>query len=148
MTYDPTTFVTDTIHEVQKTLIEAFVLVVIVVYLFLGSIRATLIPTLAVPVSLIGAFIVLNAIGYSANTVSLLAVVLAIGIVVDDAIVVVENVERVMEEHPDASPGEATKMAMRRSPRRSSRSRWCCCRCSCRWRSFPASPASCSASSR
>src|SRR6478735_6949714 len=87
ITYDPTVFVTDTIHEVQKTLIEAFGLVVLVVYLFLGSFRATLIPTLAVPVSLIGAFIVLNAIGYSANTVSLLAVVLAIGIVVDDAIV-------------------------------------------------------------
>src|SRR6201999_1840393 len=112
VTYDPTTFVTDTIHEVQKTLIEAFVLVVLVVYLFLGNLRATLIPTIAVPVSLIGAFIVLNAIGYSANTVSLLAVVLAIGIVVDDAIVVVENVERVMEERPDLSPGDAVKQAM------------------------------------
>ena len=93
VTYDPTTFVTDTIHEVQKTLLEAFVLVVIVVFLFLGSVRATLIPTFAVPVSLIGTFIVLKAVGYSANTVSLLAIVLAIGIVVDDAIVVVENVE-------------------------------------------------------
>ena len=112
VTYDPTVFVTDTIHEVQKTLIEAFVLVVLVVYLFLGSVRATLIPTLAVPVSLIGTFIVLNAIGYSANTVSLLAIVLAIGIVVDDAIVVVENVERVMEEHPELSPADATKRAM------------------------------------
>jgi len=110
--YDPTAFVTATIHEVQKTLIEAFVLVVLVVYLFLGNLRATLIPTIAVPVSLVGAFIVLNAIGYSANTVSLLAVVLAIGIVVDDAIVVIENVERVMEEHPELSPAEATKRAM------------------------------------
>lgn len=89
-----------------------YILVVIVVYLFLGSVRATLIPTIAVPVSLIGTFIVLKAIGYSANTVSLLAVVLAIGIVVDDAIVVVENVERVMEEHPELSSGEATKRAM------------------------------------
>jgi hydrophobe/amphiphile efflux-1 (HAE1) family protein len=112
VTYDPTTFVTATIHEVQKTLIEAFVLVVLVVYLFLGNLRATLIPTIAVPVSLIGAFIVLNAIGYSANTVSLLAVVLAIGIVVDDAIVVVEAVEQVMEKHPELTPGEATKVAM------------------------------------
>ena len=112
ITYDPTVFVTDTIHEVQKTLVEAFILVVIVVYLFLGSVRATLIPTLAVPVSLIGTFIALLAVGYSANSVSLLAVVLAIGIVVDDAIVVVENVERVMEEHPELSPGEATKRAM------------------------------------
>ncbi len=100
VTYDPTIFVTATIHEVQKTLIEAFVLVVLVVYLFLGNLRATLIPTIAVPVSLIGTFIVLNAIGYSANTVSLLAIVLAIGIVVDDAIVVVEAVEQVMEHHP------------------------------------------------
>src|SRR5262252_2329564 len=113
VTYDPTVFVTDTIHEVLKTLVEAFILVVIVVFLFLGSVRATLVPTLAVPVSLIGTFIVLKAIGYSANSVSLLAVVLAIGIVVDDAIVVVENVERVMEEHPELSPGEATKQAMR-----------------------------------
>jgi hydrophobe/amphiphile efflux-1 (HAE1) family protein len=113
VTYDPTIFVTETIHEVQKTLVEAFILVVLVVYLFLGSIRATLIPTIAVPVSLIGTFIALKAVGYSANSVSLLAVVLAIGIVVDDAIVVVENVERVMEEHPELSPGDATKQAMR-----------------------------------
>jgi hydrophobe/amphiphile efflux-1 (HAE1) family protein len=112
ITYDPTVFVTDTMHEVQKTLVEAFILVVIVVFLFLGSLRATLIPTLAVPVSLIGAFIALKAVGYSANTVSLLAIVLAIGIVVDDAIVVVENVERVMEEHPELTPAEATKRAM------------------------------------
>src|ERR1700676_2295973 len=112
VTYDPTAFVTATIHEVQKTLVEAFILVVLVVFLFLGSFRSTLIPTFAVPVSLIGAFIVLLAIGYSANSVSLLAVVLAIGIVVDDAIVVVENVERVMEEHPALTPGEATKRAM------------------------------------
>lgn len=112
VTYDPTTFVTATIHEVQKTLVEAFVLVVLVVYLFLGNFRATLIPTIAVPVSLIGTFVVLNAIGYSANTVSLLAVVLAIGIVVDDAIVVVEAVEQVMEHSPGLTPGEATKIAM------------------------------------
>jgi hydrophobe/amphiphile efflux-1 (HAE1) family protein len=112
VTYDPTLFVTDTIHEVQKTLLEAFVLVVLVVFLFLGSVRATLIPTFAVPVSLIGTFVALLAVGYSGNTVSLLAVVLAIGIVVDDAIVVVENVERVMEEHPELTPAEATKQAM------------------------------------
>jgi hydrophobe/amphiphile efflux-1 (HAE1) family protein len=97
---------------VLKTLGEAFVLVVIVVFLFLGNLRATVIPAVAVPVSLIGAFAVLLALGYSANTVSLLAMVLAIGIVVDDAIVVVENVERVMEDEPDLSPSEATKKAM------------------------------------
>jgi hydrophobe/amphiphile efflux-1 (HAE1) family protein len=113
VTYDPTAFVKATVSEVEKTLVEAFVLVVLVVFLFLGSFRATLIPSIAVPVSLIGAFAVLYAIGYSANSVSLLAVVLAIGIVVDDAIVVVENVERVMAERPDLSPAEATKLAMR-----------------------------------
>lgn len=112
VSYDPTTFITATIHEVWKTLGEAFVLVVIVVFLFLGSARATLIPMVAVPVSLIGTFIVLQGFGYSANSVSLLAMVLAIGIVVDDAIVVVENVERVMEENPELSPGAATKKAM------------------------------------
>ncbi|MGE0659458.1 MAG: efflux RND transporter permease subunit [Reyranellaceae bacterium] len=112
VTYDPTVFVTDTIHEVQKTLVEAFILVMLVVFLFLGSLRATFIPTIAVPVSLIGTFAVLAAIGYSANTVSLLAVVLAIGIVVDDAIVVVEAVEHEMEQHPEMSPAQATKAAM------------------------------------
>ena len=110
--YDSTTFVTDTINEVLKTLGEAFVLVVLVVFLFLGSARATIIPAIAVPVSLIGTFAVLLAVGYSANTVSLLALVLAIGIVVDDAIVVVENVERVMAEEPDLSRAAATKKAM------------------------------------
>ncbi|MFT0893135.1 efflux RND transporter permease subunit [Pseudochelatococcus sp. G4_1912] len=110
--FDTTTFVTDTIDEVIKTLIEAFVLVAIVVFLFLGSFRATLVPIIAVPVSLVGTFAVLLALGYSANTVSLLALVLAIGIVVDDAIVVVENVERVMEEKPDLTPAQATEKAM------------------------------------
>ncbi|GAB6845095.1 hydrophobe/amphiphile efflux-1 (HAE1) family protein [Methylorubrum rhodinum] len=111
--YDATTFVDQTIREVLLTIAEAFLLVVLVVYLFLGSLRAALIPALAVPVSLIGTFAVLLALGYSANTISLLAMVLAIGIVVDDAIVVVENVERVMEERPDLSVPEATKLAMR-----------------------------------
>jgi hydrophobe/amphiphile efflux-1 (HAE1) family protein len=110
--YDTTTFVQDTISEVLRTLFEAFVLVVLVVFIFLGSLRATIIPAIAVPVSLIGTFAVLLAIGYSANTVSLLALVLAIGIVVDDAIVVVENVERVMEDEPDLTPKQATKKAM------------------------------------
>ena len=113
VTWNSTLFVTDTIAEVLRTLVEAFVLVVIVVFLFLGNLRATIIPAIAVPVSLIGAFAVLMAIGYSANTVSLLAMVLAIGIVVDDAIVVVENVERVLSEHPDWDPRDAVKEAMR-----------------------------------
>ncbi len=111
--YNSSTFVSDTIQEVKKTLLEAFLLVAVVVFLFLGNLRATIIPIVAVPVSLIGTFAVLLVVGYSANTVSLLALVLAIGIVVDDAIVVVENVERVLEEEPGLSPKEATKKAMR-----------------------------------
>jgi HAE1 family hydrophobic/amphiphilic exporter-1 len=110
--YDSTTFVNETIGVVITTLIEAFVIVGVVVFVFLGSWRATLIPLIAVPVSVIGTFAVLLVMGYSANTVSLLAMVLAIGIVVDDAIIVVENVERVMEEEPELSPREVTKKAM------------------------------------
>jgi hydrophobe/amphiphile efflux-1 (HAE1) family protein len=110
--YDSTVFVSDTISEVLWTLGEAFILVCLVVFLFLGNLRATVIPAVAVPVSLIGAFAVLLAMGYSANTVSLLALVLAVGIVVDDAIVVVENVERVMEEEPQLTPVEAAIKAM------------------------------------
>ncbi len=110
--YDTTVFVMATVEEVIRTLLEAFVLVGLVVFVFLGRLRTTLIPLLAVPVSIIGTFTVLLAVGYSANTVSLLALVLAIGIVVDDAIIVVENVERVMEEEPHLSPKEATRKAM------------------------------------
>ena len=112
MFWDSTVFVTSTIDEVVRTLAIAFLLVAVVVFLFLGKLRTTLIPLLAVPVSIIGAFAVLLLIGYSANTVSLLALVLAIGIVVDDAIVVIENVERVIEEEPDLSIPDATKKAM------------------------------------
>ena len=87
--YDSTVFVSATINEVIRTLVEAIILVALVVFLFLGKLRTTLIPLVAVPVSIVGTFAVLLVIGYSANTVSLLALVLAIGIVVDDAIVVV-----------------------------------------------------------
>ncbi|MGH6928684.1 MAG: efflux RND transporter permease subunit, partial [Dongiaceae bacterium] len=111
VTYDTTVFVNSTIYEVIVTLLEAFALASIVVYLFLGSFRATLIPIVAVPVSLIGTFAVLLVLGFSANTVSLLALVLAIGIVVDDAIIVVENVEHIME-HDKLPPKEAAKKAM------------------------------------
>jgi hydrophobe/amphiphile efflux-1 (HAE1) family protein len=112
ITYDTTVFVNESIHEVIKTLFEAFVLVVIVVYLFLGNFRATLIPLIAVPVSLIGTFAFMLALGYSANTVSLLALVLAIGIVVDDAIVVVEAVEHQLELNPQLAPADAARRAM------------------------------------
>jgi hydrophobe/amphiphile efflux-1 (HAE1) family protein len=112
MTYDTSEFVVESIAEVQKTLIEAFVLVAIVVFVFLGSLRATLVPIVAVPVALIGTFAVMLALGFSLNTVSLLALVLAIGIVVDDAIVVVENVERVLEENPGMAVADAARKAM------------------------------------
>ena len=109
--YDTTIFVEMSIHEVFHTLIEAMALVFLVVFIFLQSWRATLIPCIAVPVSLIGTFAGLSALGFSINLLTLFAMVLAIGIVVDDAIVVVENVERLMEkEH--LSPKEAAKKAM------------------------------------
>ncbi|EIM30089.1 efflux RND transporter permease subunit [Microvirga lotononidis] len=110
--WDATTFVTATVDEVVRTLIIAFLLVALVVFLFLGKIRTMIIPLVAVPVSIIGTFAVMLVIGYSANTVSLLALVLAIGIVVDDAIVVTENVERVIEEEPTLSIQDATKKAL------------------------------------
>ena len=110
--YDTTVFVSAMIHKVQKTLLEAFVLVGIVVFLFLGNLRATLIPIIAVPVALVGTFAVMLALGFSANTISLLALVLAIGIVVDDAIVVVEAVEHVLETEPQLTPAEAAEKAM------------------------------------
>ncbi len=109
--YDTTDFVNASLESVIHTLFEAFVLVILVVFLFLGSWRATLVPLVAVPVALVGTFAFLLMIGFSANTISLLAVVLAIGIVVDDAIVVVENVERIMEED-GLPPREAAKKAM------------------------------------
>ena len=110
--YNTAAFVSAMMEKVVTTLIEAFVLVAIVVFVFLGRWRPTIIPLLAVPVAVIGTFAVLLAMGYSANTISLLALVLAIGIVVDDAIIVVENVERVMEEEPHLSPQDATRKAM------------------------------------
>jgi len=113
ITYDTTVFVSESIKSVVHTLVEAFVLVVIVVFLFLGNVRATIIPLIAVPVSLIGTFAAMLAFGYSANTVSLLALVLAIGIVVDDAIVVVEAVEAELEKDPSISPAEAAHRAMK-----------------------------------
>ena len=109
--FDTTPFVEISIHEVVKTLGEAVVLVFLVMYLFLQNFRATLIPTIAVPVVLLGTFGVLAAFGYSINTLTMFAVVLAIGLLVDDAIVVVENVERVMSEDK-LSPKEATRKSM------------------------------------
>ena len=109
--FDMTTYISESIHEVYKTLFEALILVIIVVYLSLQSWRATVIPLVAVPISLIGTFGFMLIFGFSLNILTLLGLVLAIGIVVDDPIVVVENVERIMEEEK-LSPYQATKKAM------------------------------------
>lgn len=110
-TYDTTPFIKLSIREVFKTLFEAIILVFLVMYLFLQNFRATLIPTIAVPVVLLGTFAVLAAFGYSINTLTMFGMVLAIGLLVDDAIVVVENVERVMSEE-GLGPKEATQKSM------------------------------------
>ena len=109
--YDTTPFIRVAIHEVVKTLFEAVLLVFLVMWLFMGNIRATLIPTIAVPVVLLGTFAVLGAFGFSINMLTMFAMVLAIGLLVDDAIVVVENVERIMSEE-GLSPREATAKSM------------------------------------
>ncbi|MBI5890742.1 MAG: efflux RND transporter permease subunit [Nitrosomonadales bacterium] len=109
--YDTSKFVEISIREVVKTLAEAMVLVFLVIYLFLGNLRATFIPAIVVPIALVGGMVGLYAVGYSINTLTLFAMVLAVGIVVDDAIVVVENVERIMAEE-NLAPREATRKAM------------------------------------
>ncbi|MGR5219234.1 efflux RND transporter permease subunit [Vibrio parahaemolyticus] len=111
--YDTTVFVAESIKGVVKTLIEAILLVIAVTYLFLGSARATLIPVVAIPVSLIGTFAVMNMTGFTINTVTLFGIILAIGIVVDDAILVIENVDTIMKRNPHISPRKATLMAMK-----------------------------------
>ncbi len=109
--FDTTTYISASIHHVYRTLFEALLLVILVVFLSLQSWRATLIPIVAVPISLIGTFAVMLAFGFSLNMLTLLGLILAIGIVVDDAIVVVENVDRIMHEE-NLSPYEATRKAM------------------------------------
>lgn len=110
--FDTTRFISESIREVVSTLAQAVLLVILVVFLFLQNWRATLIPSIAIPVSLIGTFAVMNALGYSINTVTLFGLVLAIGVVVDDAIVVIENVERLITREGKA-PKEATVQAMK-----------------------------------
>ncbi|WP_288412007.1 efflux RND transporter permease subunit [uncultured Sphingomonas sp.] len=110
---DTTAFIKLSIEEVVKTLVEAVILVVIVMFVFLQSWRATLIPTIAVPVVLLGTFGVFYLFGFSINTLTLFGLVLAIGLLVDDAIVVVENVERLLDENPDMTPREATIESMK-----------------------------------
>src|ERR1700693_1924929 len=110
--YDSTTFITTSISEVVKTLAESLVIVTIVIFLFLGSLRAVIIPVIAMPLSLVGTFFVMLALGYSINLLTLLALVLAIGLVVDDAIIVVENVDRHMKQER-RSPVDAAIIAAR-----------------------------------
>ena len=112
--YDSAEFVKSSIYEITQTLLEGFFLVILIIYLFLGHLKSTLIPMVVIPVSLIGAFIGMAALGVTANSISLLALVLAIGIVVDDAIVVVEDVEAVMRENPHLNPAKAVKKSMDR----------------------------------
>ncbi|KJY83833.1 RND transporter [Vibrio galatheae] len=111
--YDTTLFVAESIKGVVKTLIEAILLVIAVTYLFLGSARATMIPVVAIPVSLIGTFAIMQATGFTINTVTLFGLILAIGIVVDDAILVIENVDTTMAKEPTISPRQATLRAMK-----------------------------------
>ena len=110
--YDTTDFIKLSIDEVVKTLVEAMILVIIVMFVFLQSWRATLVPAIAIPVVLLGTFAILYALDFSINTMTLFGLVLAVGLLVDDAIVVVENVERILEENPDITPREATIMSM------------------------------------
>ena len=130
--YDTSEFVKASIEEVIHTFVEALILVLIVVFLFLQSWRATLIPMLAVPVSLVATFAAFEFLGFSINTLSLFGMVLAIGIVVDDAIVVVEAVEHNMQTH-GLSPARRRASRWTRCRARWSPSRWCSRRCSCRW---------------
>ena len=110
--FDTTDFIDASINEVVKTLFEAVLLVILVVFLFLQNWRATLIPAIAIPVSLIGTFAVMKLLGFSINTITLFGLVLAIGVVVDDAIVVIENVERLITQE-NMSPKDATSLAMK-----------------------------------
>lgn len=110
--HDTTLFIEASLEETVLTMIFTIALVILVTYFFLGTVRATLIPTIAVPVSIIGTLAVLYAAGMTINTVTLFALILAIAIVVDDAIIVVENVERIMHENPELSAPVATRMAM------------------------------------
>jgi multidrug efflux pump len=137
---DSTEFIKISVEDVIQTLFEAIILVVVVMYLFLQNIRATLIPALAVPVVLLGTFGVLALFGYSINTLTLFAMVLAIGLLVDDAIVVVENVERIMRDEGAARPRSHRKIDGRNLRRAGRHCPGAVRRCSCRWPSSAARP--------
>src|SRR6201997_1134827 len=109
--YDATAYINDAIHEVVKTLIDTLLIVMVVIFLFLGSFRSVIVPIVAIPISLIGALFLMQVFGFTLNLLTLLAIVLAVGLVVDDAIVVVENVERHMRE--GKSPLQASLLGAR-----------------------------------
>lgn len=135
--YDTSRFVDVAIEKVIHTLIEAMVLVFLVMFLFLQNVRYTLIPAIVVPVCLLGTLTMMYLLGFSVNMMTMFGMVLAIGILVDDAIVVVENVERIMaEEGLSRLPPPSRRWA--RCPARSSASPWCSRQCSCHWPSWPA----------
>ncbi|MGC9462325.1 efflux RND transporter permease subunit, partial [Vibrio genomosp. F10] len=110
--FDVTEFVSDSIYTVTETLVIAIILVILVTYLFLGSLRATLVPAIAIPVSLVGTFFFMHTFGFTINTITMFGMILAIGIVVDNAILVIENVESVMHKNPGFSSAKATYVAM------------------------------------
>ena len=138
----------ESIIEVLKTLAEAIALVILVMFLFLQNWRSTLIPAITIPVSLIGTFAFVKLFGFSINTLTLFGIVLATGIVVDDAIVVIENIERHMREFGKSAHQAAHRRHARSVLARSSSSASCWSRCSCRWRSSRARRAGCISSSR
>ena len=111
MAYDATAYINDAIHEVVKTLIDTLLIVMVVIFLFLGSVRSVIVPIVAIPISLIGALFLMQLFGFSLNLLTLLAIVLSVGLVVDDAIVVVENVERHIAEGHIAHEGSARRRA-------------------------------------
>jgi multidrug efflux pump subunit AcrB len=146
LAYNPTEFIAESVKELVKTIYEAVALVVVVVIVFLQRWRAAIIPVAAIPVSLVGTFAVMSALGFSINNLTLFGLVLAVGIVVDDAIVVVENVER----HLSRAKARSRPRSIRwpRSAARGCRSRWCCRPCSSRPPSCRTSQANSSSSSR
>jgi hydrophobic/amphiphilic exporter-1 (mainly G- bacteria), HAE1 family len=111
--FNPTTFISESINEVMKTLYEAIFFVILVIFLFLQSWRTTIIPAIIIPVSLVGTFFFMKIFGFSINTLTMFGLILATGIVVDDAIVVIENIARTLEEHPDKSLQEAASQGMK-----------------------------------
>ena len=145
--FDTTTVIGDSIREVVGTLGEAIIIVIVVIFLFLLDWRATIIPAITIPVSLVGTFAFIKIFGFSINSLTMFGITLATGLVVDDAIVVIENVQRhINEDHTD--PHSATSSPWLRSPAPSLQLRWCSFLYSCRFPFFPALPAFCTNSSR